>query len=188
MNKYSDISAIILSGGKSSRYGQDKCDLLFDGNTFLNNQINKFRDIGIVDIIACGYRGEKCDTKVVEDSILKGPLSGIYFGLKATKNDKAFVVSVDLPLLQKDTIKQIIDYSYTSNSDIVAVKHEERIEPLIAIYKKDLCSKIYELLNGDNYSLMGLFDLCKVDFVEMDKKEQFLNVNYKDDYKKLIGD
>lgn len=187
MNKYSDISAIILSGGKSSRYGQDKCDLIFNGNTFLNNQIKKFSDIGIEDIVASGYHGKICDTQIVEDSILKGPLSGIYFGLKTIKNDKAFVVSVDVPLLETDTIKQIIDYSYDNDSDIIAVKHGESIEPLIAIYKKELYTKIDDILNGNNYSIMRLFDISKVDFIEIDKVEQFLNVNYKDDYNKLIG-
>lgn len=187
MNKYSDVSAIILSGGKSSRYGQDKCDVIFDGDTFLNNQIKKFRDIGVEDIIASGYHGNNCDARIVEDSILKGPLSGVYFGLRAIKNDKAFVVSVDLPLLREDTIKQIIDYLYIHDSDVVAAKHGDSVEPLVAVYKKDLYNKINELLNGDNYSMMGLFDKCKVDFVEIENKEQFLNVNYKDDYNKLIG-
>ena len=187
MNSSENVSSIILSGGKSSRYGEDKCDLLYNGDTFLNNQIKKLKEIGIDDIIASGYRGNNCKTKVVEDTILKGPLSGIYFGLQAINNDRAFVVSVDVPLLKNETIEKLIDYSFINDDDIVAVKHSDTIEPLVAIYKKELYKKIEDILNGDRYSIMRLFDISKVGFVEIDDNEQFLNVNYKEDYSKLIG-
>ena len=187
MNDNSIISAIVLSGGKSSRYGEDKCDLLYKGETFLNHQINKIRNIGINDIIACGYHGDICDTKVVADNILKGPLSGLYFGLKAIKNDRAFVVSVDVPLIKLETIQKLIDCSLNIDSDIAAVKHNGNIEPLVAIYKKDLYNNIERLLTGDNYSMMRLLDNSKTSYVEIDEDAQFLNVNYKDDYNKLIG-
>ena len=155
---------------------------------FLNHKINKIRYIGINDIVACGYHGNKCDTRVVEDNILKGPLSGLYFGLKAINNDRAFVVSVDVPLIKPETIKKLIDCSFNNNCDIAAVKHNGNIEPLVAIYKKDLYIYIEKLLSGDNYSMMRLLDNSKTSYVEIDEDEQFLNVNYKDDYEKLIND
>ena len=45
MDDYSKVSAIVLSGGLSSRMGQDKCDLEFDGETLLNIQIDKLKSI-----------------------------------------------------------------------------------------------------------------------------------------------
>ena len=187
VNKYNNISSIILSGGKSSRFGQDKCDLVYNGDTFLNNQIKRLKSIGICDIIACGYRGNNCIAQVVDDSILKGPLSGIYFGLKTIKNDRAFVVSVDVPLLENNTILKLIECSYSVDNDIVVARHSGKVEPLIAIYKKTVYTKVYDILQGDKYSIMRLFDVSKVVFVDIDDDEQFLNVNYKDDYNKLMN-
>ena len=186
MDNYNKVSAIILSGGKSSRLGEDKCDLIFNGTSFLNNQVKKMASIGIVDILASGYHGNNSEAKVIEDSILKGPLSGLYFGLKNIVNDRAFVVSVDVPLISTETIKKIIDYSFEIDKDIVVVKHGKDIEPLIAVYKKELYTIIYEMLKGDDYSVRSLFDKCKVSYIEIDNTDELVNINYKDDYLQLI--
>ena len=106
MDDYSKVSAIVLSGGLSSRMGQDKCDLEFDGETLLNIQIDKLKSIGIKDIIASGYRGKNLNAKVLKDDIMKGPLSGILIGLKEIENDRAFVISVDVPLVRIMSIKK----------------------------------------------------------------------------------
>ena len=40
---------------------------------------------------------------------------------------------------------------------------------------------------SDSYSVMKLADMCKYEFVDVeDDDEDFLNVNYKDDYDKLL--
>ena len=63
------VSAIILSGGLSKRMGEDKCELLFNGNTLINHQINKMKNVGIKDIILSGYRKDNEHAKVVHDNI-----------------------------------------------------------------------------------------------------------------------
>ena len=92
-----------------------------------------------------------------------------------------------MPLIKLETIQKLIDCSLNIDSDIAAVRHNGNIEPLVAIYKKDLYNNIERLLTGDNYSMMRLLDNSKTSYVEIDEDAQFLNVNYKDDYNKLIG-
>lgn len=187
MNNCINTSAIILSGGKSSRMGTDKCDLLFCGVTLLNLQIDKMKEVGINDIIASGYRGKNSKAKVIEDDIMKGPLSGILKGLNVIKNDRAFVISVDVPLVKVESIKRIIDYSYEKNLDMTLMRHNGNREPIIGVYKKSLISKIENILAGDKYSVMKLADMCEYEFIDMnDEDKYFLNVNYKDDYDKLL--
>lgn len=181
------VSAIVLSGGKSSRMGTDKCDLIYNNESLINLQIDKLNDVGIEDIIAAGYRGKNCKTKIVRDDIMKGPLSGIYVGLNNIKNDRALVISVDVPLVKKETIKKVIDYSFEKDLDIAMVMHHGNREPLIGVYKKVLTKKIEAILLSDSYSVMKLVDMCKFEFVDVeDDDEDFLNVNYKDDYDKLL--
>lgn len=187
MNINKQVSSIILSGGKSSRMGTDKCDLVFCGETLLNWQIDKMREVGIEDIIASGYKGTNSKSKVVEDNIKKGPLSGILKGLSEIKNDRAFVISVDVPLVKVETIKKIIDYSFDKDLDITLMRHNGNREPLIGVYKKNLTSKIEDILLGDQYSVMKLADRCNYEFVDVDDDDEyFLNINYKDDYDKLL--
>lgn len=187
MKDYKKISAIILSGGLSSRMGEDKCDLVFDGETLLNVQIDKLKNIGIDDIIASGYRGTNSKAKVIADGIMKGPLSGIMLGLKNIVNDRAFVISVDVPLVNDVIIKRIIDYSYEKGLDMAMVRHNGHHEPLIGVYKKDLIDKITEIISGDRLSVMRLADMCKNGFLDVDEDDNyFLNVNNKEDYDKLL--
>ena len=181
------VSAIVLSGGKSSRMGTDKCDLIYNNESLINLQIDKLNDLGIEDVIAAGYRGKNCKSKIIRDDIMKGPLSGIYVGLNNIKNDRALVISVDVPLVKKETIKKVIGYSFEKDLDIAMVMHHGNREPLIGVYKKVLIKKIEAILLGDSYSVMKLADMCKYEFVDVeDDDENFLNVNYKDDYDKLL--
>ena len=53
------ISMIILAGGASRRMGRDKSELMIDGKTFLEMQIEKGEKLGISDIILSGYHGDK---------------------------------------------------------------------------------------------------------------------------------
>ena len=185
--EYKNISAIVLSGGRSSRMGTDKCELEYEGQSLINHQIGKMKKIGIEDIVASGYRGKMCDAKIVADDIMKGPLSGLLKGLMAIKNDRAFVISVDVPLVRLESIKRIIDYSFEKDFDITMLRHRDRREPLIAVYKKNLIDIIRVLLNGDNYSMMKLADMVSYGFVDLDDEDSFyLNVNNKDDYNKLL--
>ena len=184
---YENISAIILSGGRSSRMGTDKCDLMYDGESLLNLQIDKLKNIGIKDIVASGYRGKDCKARVVKDDIMKGPLSGMYVGLNVIENDRAFVISVDVPLVKIETIKKIIDFSFDKDLDITMLRHNGNREPLIGVYKKNLLNKIEAILLSDSYSVMKLADMCKYEFLDIDDDDKyFLNVNYKDDYDKLL--
>ena len=187
MDNYKKVSAIVLSGGKSSRMGEDKCDLKYHGESLLNLQIDKIKKIGIEDIVASGYRGNDCKAKVVDDEIMKGPLSGMLKGLNAIEHDRAFVISVDVPLIKEESIKKLIDYSFDKDLEIVLIRHNKVQEPLIGVFKKSLTSKIEEIINGDKYSVMKLVDQSKYEFIDIDDDDEyFLNVNYKDDYDKLL--
>lgn len=187
MIDYSKVSAIVLSGGLSSRMGQDKCDLEFDGETLLNVQIDKLKNIGIKDIIASGYRSNNSKALVLKDDIMKGPLSGILIGLNNIKNDRAFVISVDVPLVTEMIIKKTIDFSFEKDYELVMVKHSGNREPLIGVYKKSLTDKIEKILSGDKYSVMKLAEETEYDFVDIDSDDKyFLNINNKEDYKKLL--
>lgn len=167
--------------------GEDKCDLVFDGETLLNLQIDKLRSIGIDDIIASGYRGKNAKAKVVHDDIMKGPLSGILLGLKEIENDRAFVISVDVPLVKWTYIKKIIDYSYEKDLDMAMIRHNGNREPLMGVYKKSLIPVIEDILNGDKYSVMKLADTVRHEFLDIDDDDKyFLNVNNKEDYDMLL--
>lgn len=185
-----NVSGIILSGGKSSRMGQDKCELVYDGKTFLNIQIDKMKKVGITDIVVSGYRGTNCSEKVIKDDLMDGPISGIYLGLKNIKNDRAYITSIDTPLVGENIITDLIKKSFELNSDIIVCRHNDKIEPLIAIYKTNIIDIITKQIDINDYKLMDLLSIVDCKYLDIDDniyEKEFLNINYKDDYNKLLA-
>ena len=62
-----EYSAIILAGGKSSRMGCDKAELLIDGKSFVRILADKLGQVGIRDVMLSGYRGEVSGARNVAD-------------------------------------------------------------------------------------------------------------------------
>lgn len=94
------ISAVILAGGYSSRMGKNKAELMLNGKSFLQHQVERFCHMGIEDIIIAGSLREMEGARTVPDIYPhRGPLSGIHAGLLAIRNPSAFVLAVDTPLV-----------------------------------------------------------------------------------------
>ena len=94
------VSGIILAGGKSTRMGVDKADLVLDGKTLLEIQIDKMMDMHLTDIMVSGYRGSSPRIKYIEDLVKgMGPLGGLQACFAAADCSDCLVLSVDTPLI-----------------------------------------------------------------------------------------
>ena len=107
--EYSEVCGIILAGGKSTRMGTDKADLIVNGKTFLEIQADKLRRIGISDICLSGHSSPLSYTRCVAD--IKpglGPLGGIYSCFVSCSCRYALVLSVDTPLISESSLKSLL--------------------------------------------------------------------------------
>ena len=140
------ISMIILAGGASRRMGCDKSDLMIDGKTFLEMQIEKGEKLGISDIILSGYHGEKkYKYPVVTDRIPgKGPLGGLEACLRRAENPHCLVLGVDVPLVPVQELSALISTVNRAKSDAVILRHSGHEEPLMGIYRTDLADSMLE--------------------------------------------
>lgn len=82
------LSGIVLAGGASRRMGTSKAELLLNGKSLLEWQVEKFRSLGITDIL---LSGRDCPalpgTRVIPDELPdRGPLSGLYSCFRAAKH------------------------------------------------------------------------------------------------------
>lgn len=148
-----DYSMIILAGGKSRRMGTDKADLLYQGKTFLEIQIEKGQTLGITDILVSGYRGEilnkNPNVRVIPDRyVQKGPLGGLEACLREALYEKCLVLSVDVPLVPTKELKKLLQCSEKNKEQITILKHGEKEQPLIGIYHRNtadgMCREIEE--------------------------------------------
>lgn len=155
------FSAVILAGGKSSRMGKNKAELELDGMTFAEYQVKKLCEMGFRDIMLSGYDKPVSGARNVPDIYPgKGPLGGIYAGLKAAENESCFVVSVDTPLCPRDTVMALIEAHAAGKSPITVLEHDGRAEPLIGVYSRGLCGTAENILQTDRTSVKRLFDIA----------------------------
>lgn len=157
------MTAIILAGGKSSRFGKDKAFITIKGASLIKKQIKLLKKIFKRVIIVTNnpdkykFKG----VKVIRDVIPGlGPLSGIHSGLLASATNYNFVVGCDMPFLSPGLIKYMI--SKAKGFDIVVPKLKKGYETLFAVYSKNCIAPISSILSKDNFKVRQLFKKVKV--------------------------
>lgn len=184
-----DLSMIILAGGRSSRMGRDKSDLIYNKQTFLEIQIEKGRELGLEDILVSGYRGLQCSATVVPDRLeQRGPLGGLETCLRQAKNRRCLVLSVDVPLVSVEELRGLIQKDRENSESITILCHNQKQEPLIGVYGTELADRMAEELEKGKGSVFAF--LRKIGFCEYEsqgEEGQFQNINEKADYQRLQG-
>lgn len=170
------ISGILLTGGKSTRMGTDKASLPFGNGTLLTVQLEKFRALGITDVLISGYG----DGQIPDDVPGCGPLGGLAACLPRVQNPCALVISVDVPLVSESTLRCLIG---AHTGGVTILRHGGRTEPLIAVYDAALGRTAQALLAADRRAVRALLDSTTCRIVDVDAPEpEFVNCNTPEDY------
>jgi len=188
------LTAIILAGGKSNRIGfdKDKAMLRLNGKRLIDIVILKLKCIVGDNIIIVGPPGKYPSYQQVVPDLFhqRGPLVGIYSGLKASTSQYNLVVGCDMPFLEVKLL-QYMRGNINSNDIIIPRYGNGYVEPLCAIYSKRCLGVIERNLKEHIFSVRMIFTHLKVKFIEdaeIKKFDQefysFFNINYKTDITK----
>jgi len=160
------VVAIILAGGKSSRFGKDKAKLKIGSYSLTYYQYKKLKKI-FKKVYISTKKDKFCfKTTLIYDKQKQFlPILSLINLLQ--KFHKIFVIPVDVPLLKVTSIYKLIKLeTITSNS------------PFIGVYNYRDIKKLKENIKKGNFSpRIGKKGL------EFEEKE-LLNLNYKNDFKK----
>jgi len=192
--KISPLTAIILAGGKSSRIGSDKNKsmLILNGKYFIDIVRSKLKCIVGDNIIIVGLPEKYPSYKQVVPDLFfqKGPLVGIYSGLRASPSQYNLVVGCDMPFLEVKLLKYMTE-NINSNDIVIPRYGDGYIEPLCAIYSKRCLETIERNLAEHIFSVRAIFPHLKVKFIEEEEIKKFdpkfysfFNVNFKHDFRK----
>lgn len=181
------LSAILLAGGKSSRMGRDKATLPFRGTALLEWQVQKLRGLGIEDIMLSGPGREAEGTRAVPDEFPgRGPLGGLHACMKAARNPDCLVLSVDVPLVPPQALAELIRVHRESGAAVTLLRHGDKWEPLMGVYRSELYRAAEPLLQGRNTAVRRLLDETGFRLVDWTGDEAlFLNCNTPEDYARL---
>lgn len=185
-----NAAALILAGGKSRRFGQDKTQLIFDGATLAERAAANLRPL--FDEILIAGSAEKFripGTRAVPDLYADaGPLAGIHSGLVHAGRDALFVLACDMPNFDALLCRRLVEGS--AGYDIFIPRVGENVEPLFGVYRKSVLPALEDLLKNGQYRVRGLFPLVKTGFLPVSaapgEASPFFNINTAEDYEALV--
>jgi len=146
------ITGIILSGGKSSRYGMNKALASFNGTTIIERVVTVMTSIFHKTVLITNDPKEYAYLNLpVYQDIIKGigPVGGIFTGLESISDPRGFVVACDMPFLNPDLIRYMV--SRKSGCDAVVPRVGWKIESLHALYHRDCLPAIRENIKAGIY-------------------------------------
>ena len=111
----------VLAGGRSSRMGQDKSLLRFNGEPLIQHAIGILRAAGLEPRIAGAHSDLSSFAPVIADDPDYqglGPLSGICSALEASSARYAIFLPVDLPLLPPTLVAYLLRHAECTGSAI----------------------------------------------------------------------
>jgi len=184
-----DITGVILVGGKSRRMGRDKAFLELEGKPLVERLLSVFKEC-FSEIILVGDNGQRFsnyDVPVFTDIYPGSPLGGIYSGLYHSTNRSIFVASCDLAYPNSAVIQQIC--SLTNGYDAVVPVLSHGFETLCAVYSKNCLPAMQAMLEGGNHRIFDLYpqiNVRSVPYAQLaiaDKDGRaFLSVNTPDEF------
>jgi molybdenum cofactor cytidylyltransferase len=194
--KGTEITAIILAAGRSSRMGDFKPLLKIDDKPVLKRVISIFPEAGIKDVrVIVGYRYsellvqiEECDVAWIRnDRWEQGMFSSVKAGVATIEDSvKGFLVMpVDIPLVEAPTIIRLVEVFEQSEKLVCYPNFRGRRghPPLISTQYRQ------EILQWENSGgLAGFLKQKQADSIDVDVEDEgiLLDMDTPEDYRRLI--
>lgn len=198
INSYK-TGALILSGGKSRRMGQDKTITEFQGETFLERAIRFWKSVPDISKIYLGIGNEKHLQELKEnpktagllldDGILPvtdiypggGPMSGIHAAFCAGDEDYLYVCAIDMLKMDAGALAR------PDGADAYVYAYEDKIEPLFALYSRRILGTAEAFLKDGRGKMRTLIESVNTVYLPAagDNLDIFCNCNTPEDLKKL---
>lgn len=169
----SRVNAVILAGGKSSRFGSDKAFIKLEGALLIRKQIKILKKIfkKIIIVTNTPEKYKLKNVKVIRDIIPgRGPLSGIHSGLCASDSFYNFVVACDMPFINSSLIRYILRNK--NNYDIIIPKIGRKYHPLFGLYSKNCIPVIEKVLSKNKLRVSAIFSKVKTGFISRKEIER----------------
>lgn len=182
-----DISGVVLAGGKSSRFGQDKGLYMLDGKPMVMHAMQILQPVcGELMISSAreeAYRHPGVDiiADIYHDC---GPLGGIHSALTHMQGEYLAVIGCDTPLVPAELYGFMLKHMGTHQ--VVIPTHGGHRESMCAIYNRRCLPLIEDAIRRRKYKIMDAIAPANVLFLDVQHapfyhNRIFHNINYPDD-------
>ncbi|MCI7236420.1 molybdenum cofactor guanylyltransferase [Campylobacter sp.] len=178
-----NYNALILAGGKSSRFGSDKTTEPFGDFASLTHFLYErlSRVFGSVKVCAKTAKFSAPLPLLIDDFSEFAPIF-VLSCLDKNFSKPVFILPADMPFITEAEIFAL--FKSLKDFDICYAKDSKKEHFLCGFFRPSIATKAREQIAAGELAIHKLLNLCYSTSVEFE--HDFLNINYKDDFKKAL--
>jgi len=199
--RISGITAVILAGGRNTRYPEPKGLIKIDGFSIIDRNLALLHSI-FDDICISTNSPEiyfRFGARLLGDVLAsRGPMSGIYTALRNSGGNDVFVMACDMPFPSAGLIKLIcekhLDNGMAGEYDATIPVFGGKPQPLFGVYCRTVINSLEDAIISDKVCLVRFLEdisVFYVDEAEIRSADQdgrsFMNINTPEDYDAVVG-
>lgn len=173
--------AVILVGGRSSRFGKDKVLETINGVNLLETLTHKLQNLNF-EIFLSGSPEKygRLGFPVIEDEQpYSGPLCALEGIWKKVEGDRILLLAGDMPLITEKTIEEL--WQKSREVDITLLKDQKGPSPLPGVYSRKTQNFIKKIIREGKRDLKSLWKgRLNLKTIDCETKSLY-NINYPDD-------
>ena len=200
------MTGLVLTGGRSVRFGSDKSRYVLpgEGQDMLLRTLALLRSVTGVQSLAVSCRSDQmagvkervsADVTVVEDAPheISSPFFGVIAALSALKGP-VLVLSCDLPRMRADLLSLLVEErrrvleSLAPDEELplrtTFIHADFRVETLASIYEPEALPFMEETLRSGNWGLFSAIPRTRQTLIPCPDEGAFINMNSPDDCRK----
>lgn len=178
------IKTYLLSGGKSSRMGDDKGLKSLSGKPMISYLVDTLQQLDIKPVIIAHHPNYKSfGLTVIPDKIKdKGPLGGIYTALSHAR-ENVLIISADTPFVDSQTIEYLIRHHIADRINVL--DYNGKTQPLCGLYPFRLLSEVECNLIANKLKMMDFLAENDANSIAIPfESNGFRNINTPEDLSK----
>ena len=190
-----NILGIVLAGGRSQRFGEDKSQVKLDGKILIDHILNEisdgFKEILIVSNNKIKFKHSDNISMIRDLKKDQGPLGGILSAMKWIKEKRKnykwiSTFPVDTPFFKKEILQNFLHEINLEESKLFFIKSNHTRHNIFGIWSIDLMEKLEEDLNNGDRKVESWANSvgAKVISMEFINEDPFFNINTKEDLEK----
>ena len=192
-----NILGVVLAGGKSQRFGQNKTQVKLKNRLLidyvLNEIVDEFKEILIIANEPIKFMKSKNISIIKDYKSGLGPLGGVLTAMKwIKKNHKKYkwisTFPSDTPFFTKKELKYFYENVRVNDGKLFFIKNEETRHNIFGLWSLDLMEQLEsDILKGER-KVEFWANTIGVNIVNFKykKPDPFFNINTKEDLKKAI--
>ena len=192
---HSKILGVVLAGGKSLRFGEDKSQVKLNNKSLIDHILSEilteFKELLIVSNNSIEFNKSEKISIISDFKNNLGPLGGVLTAMKWIKdNNKDYqwisTFPTDTPFFKNKILKDFHDQINLKNGKLFFIKSNNTRHNIFGLWSIDLADKLEKDLENGDRKVEDWANKVGVNIIDMqfEKNDPFFNINTKEDLEK----